>query len=264
MDRDDINKDDANRDNVNMSMPSGTPSLTAKITSGVRVHLTALLPDFKVDQPVYALNWFNSRQLWLYNFYNLLAARSVLKVGGVPFFKARVATTLHGHDADYRSVLLIVRYPDINHFKTMLQSRYFQCVSIIRGLAVAQFTFGFSTRTDIQDNGEFTNQSRIAKNMVYAIHHYRLSEQASDIAERASELAPSHQVKLAFSSRVSARLYPQKGSTPPEAVDTIMDGCMIMQADTQAQVEQLVASPEYKALLATSEASFIATLDRIF
>ena len=147
-----------------MSMPSGTPSLTAKITSSVRVHITALLSDFKMDQPVYALNWFNSRQLWLYNFYNLLAARSVLNVGGVPFFKARVATTLYGDDADYRSVLLIVRYPDINHFKTMLQSRYFQCVSIIRGLAVAQFTFGFSTRTDIQDEGEFANQNRISQN----------------------------------------------------------------------------------------------------
>ena len=249
---------------MNKAMPSGTPSITAKITSSIRIHITALRSDFNVDQPVYALNWFNSRQLWLYNFYNLLAARSVLKIGGVPFFKARVATVLHGDNADCRSVLLIVRYPDINHFKTMLQSRYFQCVSIIRDLAVAQFTFGFSTRTDMQDVGEFANQNRISKSQVYAIHHYRLSKQVSDIAERATELAALHQVKLAFSSCVSARLYPQKGSTPPVAVETIMDGCMLMQADSQARIEQLVVNPDYKALLATTNASFIATLDRIF
>ena len=252
------------RDDLSKSMPSGTPSITARITASIRVHITALRSDFKVDQPVYALNWFNSRQLWLYNFYNLLAARSVLKVGGVPFFKARVATILYGDDADYRSVLLIVRYPDISHFKAMLQSRYFQCVSIIRGLAVAQFTFGFSTRTDIQDLGEFANQNRIAKSQVYAIHHYRLTEQVSDIAERATELAALHQVKLAFSSCVSARLYPQKGSTPPAAVETIMHGCMLLQADSQAQIEQLVANSDYKTLLATTNASFIATLNRIF
>ena len=245
-------------------MPSGTPSISANITRSVRVHITALQSDFKIDEPVYALNWFNSRQLWLYNFYNFLAARSVLKIGGVPFFKARVATTLYGNDADHRSVLLIVRYPGIAHFKTMLQSRYFQLVSILRGLAVAQFTFGFSTRTDVQDVGEFADQNRISESKVYAIHHYRLSDQISDIAERATKLAASHQVNLAFSSFVSARLYPQKGSTPPVAIETIMAGCMIMQADSQQQIEQLVASPAYEALLATTNSSFIATLDRIF
>ena len=247
-----------------MAMPSDTPSITASITGAVRVHITALRADFDINKPVYALNWFNSRQLWLYNLYNLLAARSVLKIGGVPFFKARVATTLHGNEADYRSVLLIVRYPDISQFKTMLQSRYFQLVSIIRGLAVAQFTFGFSTRTDIQDIEKFSSQHRIAENKAYAIHHYRLSDQATNIAEKATELAASHGVTLAFSSYVSARLYPQKGSADPVAVETIMDGCMIMQADSQSQLEQWVASADYRALLATTDASFIATLDRIF
>ena len=249
---------------MNKAMPSGTPSLTADITSSVRVHIAALRADFNIDQPVYALNWFNSRQLWLYNFYNFLAARSVLKIGGVAFFKARVASTLYGNDADYRSVLLIVRYPGIAQFKTMLQSRYFQAVSIIRGLAVAQFTFGFSTRTDIQDAGEFADQNRISQSKVYAIHHYRSSDQVLEIAEKATDLATLHQVKLAFSSCVCARLYPQKGGTPPEAVETIMDGCMLMQADSQAQIEQLVASPDYSALLGSTDTSFIAMLDRIF
>ena len=249
---------------MNTAMPSDTPSITANITKSVRVHITALQADFDIDKPVYALNWFNSRQLWLYNFYNLLAARSVLNVGGIPFFKARVATALYGNEADCRSVLLIVRYPGVSHFKTMLQSRYFQLVSIIRGLAVAQFTFGFSTRIDIQDTGEFANQNRISESKVYAIHHYRLSDHGSDISQRAAELAASHQVKLAFSSCVSARLYPQNGSTAPAAVETIMDGCMILQADSHAQIEQLVVSPDYATLLATTDASFIATLDRIF
>ena len=246
------------------AMPSGTPSITARITANLRVLITALRTDFKLDQPVYALNWFNSRSLWLYNFYNFLAARSVLKVGGVPLFKARVATTLYGDDADHRSVVLIVRYPGISQFKNMLETRYFQLVSVIRSLAVAQFTFGFSTRTDIQDDGEFNQHNRISDSHIYVIHHYRVSDQVSGIAERAAALAATHQLKLAFSSRVSARLYSQKDSRPPVAVETIMDGCMILQADSQSQIDQWVASTGYKQLLATTDSSFVATLNRIF
>ena len=249
---------------MNKIMPTDTPSITANITTSIRVHITALRADFKTNQPVYALNWFNSRSLWLYNFYNFLASRSVLKVGGIPYFKARLATTLYGNKADYRSVLLIVRYPGIRHFKTMLQSRYFQLVSIIRGLAVAQFTFGLSTRTDTQDTGEFNDQNRISKSKVYAIHHYRLPDQASDIATSAANLAASHQVKVAFSSCVSARLYSQRGDQSPAAIKTIMNGCMILQADSQQNIEQLVASSDFQALLAATKSSFIATLNRIF
>lgn len=245
-------------------MPSDTPSITANIIARIRVHITALRADFKTNQPLYGLNWFNSRQLWLYNLYNFLAERSVLKVGGVPYFKARLATTLYGDKADCRSVLLIVRYPEVKSFKTMLQSRYFQLVGIIRGLAVTQFTFGLSTRTDTQDTGKFTDQHRISQSKAYAIHHYRMADEVSDIAERVAELAASHQVNLAFSSSVSARLYPQQGDKPPAAIKTIMNGCMILQADSQQDIAQLVASSDFQALLTTTKSSFIATLSRIF
>ena len=43
-----------------------------------------------------------------------------------------------------------------------------------------------------------------------------------------------------------------------------IEGCMIMQADSQALIEQLVVNSDYKALLATTNASSIATLDQIF
>lgn len=249
---------------MNKIMPSDTPSITANIIASIRVHITALRADFKTNRPLYALNWFNSRQLWLYNLYNFLAESSVLKVGGVPYFKARLATTLYGEKADCRSVLLIVRYSGVTPFKTMLQSRYFQLVSIIRGLAVTQFTFGLSTRTDTQDTGEFTDQKRISQSKAYAIHHYRMSDEGLDIAERAADLAVSHQVSLAFSSSVSARLYSQQGDKPPAALETIMDGCMILQADSQQDIAQLVASSDFQALLTTTKSSFIATLNRVF
>ena len=249
---------------MNNEMPSGTPSIVADITGKIRVLITAQRADYEIDQPVYALNWFNSRWLMLYNFYNAIAARSVLKIGGVPFFKARVVDTLYGNEADYRSVVLIVRYPSVTNFKTMLQSRYFQLVSIVRGMAVAQFTFGFSTRSDSQDVGEFNDQFRISESKVYAIHHYRSSDRLSEIAVRAAELAASHQVTLAFSSHVCARLYTQNGTNPPAAVETIMDGCMVLQADSRTHIDQWVASADCQELLATTDSSFIATLDRIF
>jgi len=161
-------------------------------------------------------------------------------------------------------VVLIVRFPSIKNFKTMMDSRYFQLVSIIRGIAVKQFTFGFSSRLDTHD---VTNSLPISKNDnegVYAIHHYRNRDNNDEITEQVRELAKAAEVDLFFSSKVSARLYAQQGDKEPSAVDTIMDGCLILQAQTDIDIENLIASDEYQAQIATTQSSFIATLNRIF
>lgn len=247
-------------------MPSDTVSVTANITANLKVHIAALRSEFQKNEPVYALNWFNTHWGWLYNFYNLLAAPSVLKVGGVPFFKARVEQVLHGESAACRAVLLIVCYPNIEHFKTMLQSRYFQLVSILRGIAVKEFTFGFSTRTDAdtKDNQNLKSIQRIDQRGVYAIHHYQIDDANNQLTEKVAKVATSFDVELAFASTVSARLYTQQGQKPTSVVDTIMDGCLILQANTNSDIEALIKSEDYQVIIASTQNSFIATLKRVF
>jgi len=248
-------------------MPNDTVSVTANIIASIRVHITALRPSFQLQQPVYALNWFNTSGLWLYNFYNFLAARSVLKVGGIPFFKARVDRTLYGDKDDRRAVLLIVRYPSIENFKTMMESRYFQLVSIIRGIAVKEFTFGFSTRLDTSDIQNSLQVTKFDNHGAYAIHHYRTNNsnnKHTDLIDQIRELTKNSGVELAFSSEVSARVYVQQGEKEASVMDTIMDGCLLLQAQAETDIETLVASDDYQAIIATTKSSFSATLHRIF
>ncbi len=249
---------------MNNKMPNGTVSVTANIIASIRVHITALRPDFQRQQPVYALNWFNASWLWLYNFYNFLAIRSVLNVDGIPFFKARVGRILHGDIEGHRTVLLIVRYPNIDRFKTMMESRYFQLVSIIRSIAVKEFTFAFSTRLDTQETDNSLPITKIDDGGAYVIHHFRNGDNNDDFTDQIRELANASEVDLVFSSKVSARLYAQQGEKAPSAVDAIMDGCLILQAQTDTDIERLIASDEYQALIRTTQSSFVATLNRIF
>jgi len=245
-------------------MPNNTVSVTANIIASIRVHITALRPDFQLQQPVYALNWFNTSCLWLYNFYNFLATRSVRNIDGIPFFKARVDRTLHGDIDDRRAIVLIVRYPSIENFKAMMESRYFQLVSIIRGNAVKQFTFGFSSRLDTHDTQNSLPIATIDDHGVYAIHHYRSRDNNDLFSDQIRQTAKTSGVELVFSSKVSARLYAQQGEKEASAVDTIMDGCLILQAQADSDIETLIESDAYQALIATTQSSFIATLNRIF
>ena len=247
-------------------MPNGTVSVTAKIVGNLKVHITALKPDFQPKQAVYALNWFNSSWLWLYNFYNFLAMRSVLKVDGLPFFKARVNQVLHGDEQLHRSVLLIVRYPNITHFKTMLQSRYFQLVSIVRMIAVKKFTFSLSTRTDVQSETTVDLVKRVEESGFYAIHHYQVAEGVAKIAKQVEQLfaGGENSVRMVFSSQVSARLYSQQNDDPAVAVETIMDGCLLLQASSEGDIQKLISSEEYQSIIKSTKESYVATLNRIF
>jgi len=96
------------------------------------------------DDEVYAINWFDTNIRWVYDLYNLLASFSLKAIGGVPFFKGHLIKAVHGSSSDCRSTLLVVRYPSLHSFKTMLEKRAFQAVSVLRMLAVRQFTFGFT------------------------------------------------------------------------------------------------------------------------
>ena len=102
----------------------------------------------KDDEPVYAINWFNTRSALVYDFYNFLAVRSVRKIGGGPFIKCKLEKTLIDDDTLRRDVLLIVKYPSLVNFRRMLESTMFQLVSLLRTAAVSDFTFGFTKRQD--------------------------------------------------------------------------------------------------------------------
>ena len=88
------------------------PEIRGKVTSKVDVLIRANQMDVDLNQSFYAINWFDTRIEWMYHFYNFLASRSVIKVGGRPFFKAKVKEVLLDESQSKRDLLLIVRYPN--------------------------------------------------------------------------------------------------------------------------------------------------------
>jgi len=83
--------------------------IEANIIKSTTVRIQRLDSSTSWDHTVYALNWFDTRLLILYNFYNLLAARSVIKVGGTPLIKGKLIGRVIGDDNSQRQVLLLVK-----------------------------------------------------------------------------------------------------------------------------------------------------------
>lgn len=229
--------------------------LQARITRDKSVFIRSINPDVPLSEPVYAINWFNTRMLWLYNLYNLLGARAVGKVSGKACFKGKVKTVLHGAAEDRREMLLIVRYPAPDHFKTMLETTYFQLVSVLRVFAVRQFTFGFSRRS-----GASGTLQAWDKNKVFAIHHYRGQH---DISAEVSRVVNDQGVEVNFSGRITAVLFSGDQTRPKDPVPCMMDGAIILQAANQAALEKAVAHADYQAIIQQTHSSFIATAQRM-
>jgi len=111
------------------------------------------------DQPVIAVNWFNTRSLWLYHIYNLLASAPLKRVGGKSLFKGRLRYRIHGDSEAARSTVLLVFYPSVQDFLRLMGNRYFAFVGLLRMLAVRDFTFGLTqpvpgTNIDFDDLGD--------------------------------------------------------------------------------------------------------------
>jgi len=228
-----------------------TEFVEAKITKSISVFIRSVDADYSLREPVYAINWFNTRLLWLYNFYNLLGSMSVKKVGGKPIFKGRVKTVLHGEEHHRRDVLLLVNYPAIENFRQMLESIYFQLVSVLRMLAVKDFTFGFSKPTT-----KISGFSAAKENKIYAIHHY---QGEIEINESIEKIIENSGVSIFYSGSITSLLF-----SGDEQVPCLMDSMILLEADTEDQLRKIIADKRYMDIVEQSRNSFIAILSRVF
>ena len=245
-----------------MNMPPHTKTETADGSIQTRVfgktymHIKSVDGGGSLDAPVYAVNWFNTRMMWLYNFYNTVATRSVTAVGGTPFLKGRITKTIHGETSDRRDALLIVNYPSPSAFKSMLESRYFMAVSVLRMLAVGNFTFGFTHRTD-----RAAAREDYQSGGYYAVHHYT---GASDVSATAAALAADYNAEVHFSGRISSLVYTGDETEARDQVPCLMDGILVLRATAEKDLEDMLGSARYEAVVAETRSSFTGLFDRIF
>lgn len=217
--------------------------------------------DASLDCPVYAVNWFDTRMKWMYDFYNLLAAKSVFKIGGKVFFKGQVVKKLLGAVEDSRNMLLIVNYPSEIRFLDLMKDKFFILVSVLRELAVRDFSFGFTVRLDSQDPLP-EKRSNFEKSKSYAMHYFRTDKPLSEFLPRLNEIASATAVKIHYAGQISSLLFSENKLGKETPVPCLMDGILLYEADKDSPLEALVAGESYRQEIAKLGSSYIALLKR--
>jgi hypothetical protein len=228
--------------------------LTVQVMKGIEAVITPVSQDISLDDPIVAINWFNTRSLALYNIYNLLASRSVFKVGGQVVIKGKVLDVLAGDPKDHRDVVLIVRYPSGPRFLSMIQSTYFKVVSLLRTAAVARFTFGFT-----QPVAHSPPASDSAKDKAYLIHHYR----GNDVGDALVQVASEHDVGVVYAGQTVAHLATRKPNAADLTLPSLLDGIAIFQAESTALLKDFTTSDGFQSVTQSNETSYTATFQRL-
>ena len=209
------------------------------------------------DEPIYAINWFNTKSSLIYDFYNKLAVGCVRKIGGAPFFKGRHIKTLHGREEDRRDVLLVVRYPALKNFLTMLESKVFQGVSVIRMAAVDEFTFGFTKR---EDRGADLIPMEPQGEVFYGVFHY---SEAGDIDSSLAALSLDPSIEIFYSGKIRAHIGTGESASTAAQIPCAMEGVVIFKsADAQA-FERLIDQEAFTAITTQAKRSFFGLYSRI-
>ena len=229
-----------------------------QVSSGTAVVLDPLADPATLEQPLFAINWFNTRIGWLYGLYNLLAAPAVFRIGAEVFLKARLREALHGDASDARDLLLIVNYPSGARFLDLLANVYFQLISVLRVAAVKDFSFVLFKR--LNDEGpRDTPRQEIDKTKAYAIHHFQsstpLDAELSEVATMTGE-----NVRLFFAGEKTATISIE--SREHRTLPFVTHKLLLFEAGSYAVLERFLKSDRYKDFVAGLDSSFIGTLDR--
>ena len=232
--------------------------IEAKLLGRHRAFIHRIDASLHFDEPVYAVNWFNTRSSWLYELYNSLAAGSVKAIGGAPFFKGRLVQKLHGAESDSRNMILVVRYPALTQFKSMLENKYFQLISLLRLFAVKQFTFGFTKRRDRETPLETLAKSSGSED-VYLVHHFKgdLSI-ADDLIVCGREVA----VDPVFIGTIGAVVSTGTSTSYLVTTPCLMDAIVIFKAPDKSRAEALFQEDRYQTAISKFSSSFVGVYER--
>ena len=116
------------------------------ITREMQVSISGTTDHSDLDQPIWAINWFDLKRPKLYTFYNVLAFPHVKKVKAQVHFKGYVRKVIEGNPLLDRKMLLIVKYPDAQSFLSLVSNKVFLLKSVLRLQSVKRFSFGFMQR----------------------------------------------------------------------------------------------------------------------
>ena len=232
------------------------------ITGGTRVVLDATMPEAALDRPIFAVNWFNTRFSWLYDIYNAAASRSLFAVGAKVFFKGHVVETILGDAGDARQVLLVINYPSGERFLELLSGRVFQLVSVLRVLAVRDFSFAINERVAGPDLLSERIQS-FDEHRAWAVFHFSSEGRIrGDLASLAA-IAAAHGVEIHFASQRVAVVKTRRRDGKPGRIDSVTDKVVIFEAESDQSLREAVSSAEFEDFVRAQRTPYVGLLRRV-
>lgn len=236
-------------------------SKSVQVTKDLEVSIISAGPGYGLNDPVWAINWFDVKSKWLYDFYNLLVIRHVINVGGRPHFKGKLVKRLIGESEYEREVLLIVNYPQPTSFLNMLMNKKFQLKSIIREMAVKDFTFGFMKRVD--DGEPPKVRGKYDGKLIYLVHHFKNNHKLIDTPS-IKEFAASRDIFTHFSGVKSALVGRKKSKGKLKTAPFLMDSMLIFGAFEVSQFDDFISSSFYQDFISQNQNNYIGLFKREF
>ncbi len=234
-------------------MPTNN-SLNRQLTKSISIEIVPVDGRSKMNERVWAINWFDFKHKWLYNLYNRLASKYVVQVGGQLLFKGYHKKTLVGSSKLARQTLLIVTYPKIDDFLNMLMIKAFQMVSLLRVKAVKDFVFGFTER---MDSYEYTSTPKYG-NEKYLVFHFQGGVEGSAIIE----LAAQNGIKIYFYGKKLAEVQREEAGKDPVKAPFFMDGIMVFEALSENKLEEFATSKNFNVLIRNNSTNYAAIFAR--
>ena len=244
------------------SQPTSAASIDRPIIGSVRVVLEG--EQTALEEPLFAINWFDTRVAPIYHLYNYLAASRAFRIGAKVFFKGETGEPFAGDSDLGRRYLLIVNYPSGERFLDLMADRVFQIIGLLRTLAVRRFSFVLHRRIGGEQLLGARTQSW-EKATRYAVLHFHQGEGADATRaprERLQEIAQRHRVGVHFSSRRAVTLSVAKGDSPPEPTPYVTENILLFEPGDAGRIAEFFADPGFVDLSASWQGFFAAPIRR--
>jgi len=227
--------------------------IKCEVTKSINVFIKAKDELNDLHQPLYAINWFSTKLEWMYHLYNFLASKSLTKIGGKGFFKGKITRTILDEKNSRRDLILIVRYPNGNSFKALMEGFIFKIVSLFRMAAVKEFSFGFTQK-------QAESNSSLNEKLHYVVHHFKIIDEANypDFNRFLT-----NEITIKYSGKMIAELENRTKGRETEKIPNIMDGIVIYESKSEETILKMIAKNEYQAIIKNLDSSFIGTVNRI-
>lgn len=233
--------------------------ITAKFNAQVSASVISANPTTDLTNTLWAVNWFDLKKPWLYEWYSQLAFGQLRRNGAAPVFKGKLASTLLDNDRLRRTMLLIVQHRHAHGFLDILSSNLFRLKSKLRNASIRHFQFGFMQKENIEDI--VPTADHYDGRLKYLVHVCENKPETN--LQTIIDLAARHEVFPHFMGQRSALLGFQKGRGQLKTMDFMLSHVLVLSGFDEHTLKSLVQSDDYQSFIQSSTSNFIGIYDRL-